>query len=138
MSVPAGSVRYSEEHLWFAREAATDGAGADVVVTIGVTERISRILTLVNAVELPAAGTRLEAGAELASIDSQKALIAVAAPVRLEIVAVNGRLSSEPMLVRLDPRGEGWLVRASLGEEAWAALLDVDAYERLVAAEAAR
>jgi glycine cleavage system H protein len=91
-------------------------------LTIGVTESVSRILTLVHAVQLPSAGARLGAGDELAAIDSQKALVTVAAPIALEILAVNSELAREPMRVRTDPRGGGWLVEARAEAGEWSAL----------------
>lgn len=122
----ADDVRYSEEHLWLRREGAR--------VTVGVTERISRILTLVSAVSLPDAGAHLAPGEELVAIDSQKALIVVPAPVALEVVALNGDLARDPMLVRLEPRTGGWLLRAGLADGAWERLLPPTAYEELTAA----
>lgn len=113
-------LRYSEEHLWFRRE---DGR-----VTIGVTPRIARILTIVAAVELPAPGTRLRSADELAVIESQKATILVAAPLPLQIVAVNDDVINDPMLVRTEPWGRGWLVQAELEEDGWSRLLDGAAY----------
>jgi glycine cleavage system H protein len=120
-------VRYSAEHLWLRRDRER--------VTVGVAEKISRILTWVSAVEVPAPSTRLEAGDELASIDSQKALIAIPAPVALEVVAVNDALVADPMLVRMDARGAGWLLQAQLDGGGWERLLEPAAYEALLRAE---
>jgi glycine cleavage system H protein len=113
-------LRYSDEHLWFRRN---DGR-----VTIGVTERIARILTIVAAVELPASGTRLGSEDDLAVIESQKATILVAAPIPLQIVAVNDDVINDPMLVRTEPYTRGWLVQAELEEDGWDRLLDATAY----------
>jgi glycine cleavage system H protein len=117
-------VRYSPDHLWL-RE---DGRG----VTIGVTEQISRVLTWVNDVALPVPGARFEAGEQLAQIDSQKADIAITAPAALEVVAVNDALRADPMLVRMDPRGRGWLVVAELVDGGWDRLLEPAAYDALL------
>lgn len=113
-------LRYSDEHLWFRRE--------DRRVTIGVTERIARILTIVAAVELPASGARLGSEDELAVIESQKATILVTAPLPLHIVAVNDDVINNPMLVRTEPFTRGWLVQAELEEDGWDGLLDAAAY----------
>lgn len=123
---PAGDdLRYSRDDLWFRRE--TDRA------TVGVTERISRVFTWVNRVDLPAPGTELSAGDELATVDSQKAVFVLPAPVALEVVAVNDELFIDPMLVRMDPLGRGWLVEVSLAEGGWEQLLDPDAYLAIAA-----
>lgn len=126
MIAVADDVRYSHEHLWLRREIPW--------VTVGVTERISRILTWVNAVALPDPSAHLAAGDELVVIDSQKALIAVPSPVALEVVAVNGDVARDPMLVRLEPRTGGWLLRAALADGAWERLLPPAAYAELTAA----
>lgn len=117
-------LRYSADHVWLRRD------GDDV--TIGVTEKVSRILTWVNAVTLPAPGSRMRAGEDLAGIDSQKADISVPAPAALEVVAVNDALRAEPMLVRMEPRGRGWLVAAVLDDGEWENLLEPGAYEQLL------
>ena len=116
----ADGLRYSEDHLWFRM--------AHGHVTAGITDEISRVLTWVNGVDLPAAGARLAAGDELAAIDSQKAVFILSAPVSLEILAVNEALFADPMLVRLEPDGRGWLVEVSLESGGWERLLDPDAY----------
>jgi glycine cleavage system H protein len=123
---PAGDeLRYSEDHLWFRRQAGR--------VAVGVTDRISRVLTWVNRVDLPPPGTQLRAGDELVTIDSQKAEFVVAAPVPLEVVTVNEELSADPMLVRMEPLGRGWLVEVSLADGGWEQLLEPDAYRAIVA-----
>ena len=108
------------QHLWFQRE--------DIHVTIGVTEKIARILTIVSFVELPAPGAQLAAGDELAVIESQKATIWVAAPLPLQIVAVNDEVTNDPMLVRTESYGSGWLIQAQLEDDGWERLLDATAY----------
>jgi glycine cleavage system H protein len=120
-------LRYSPDHLWLSRDGER--------VTIGVTERVSRSLTWVHSVALPRPGDRLAAGDALAEIDSQKADIEVPAPAALEIVAVNEALGSDPMLVRMDPRGDGWLATAKLEPGAWEHLLPPDAYAQQLRAE---
>jgi len=98
-----------------------------------VTEQISRVLTWVNRVDLPQPSTRLDAGDELVTIASQKAVIVVAAPVALTVVTVNEALFTDPMLVRMDPHGRGWLVEVSLQASGWERLLEPDEYQRVVA-----
>lgn len=121
--IPRG-LHYSAEHLWFRREGD--------LVTVGVTEQVSRILTWVNAVDLPTPGTSAAAGEELGSIESQKTDIAISAPVPLQVTAVNEELATDPMLVRMDPYGRGWLFQAMVDDHAWEQLLDVTAYQALI------
>ena len=117
-------LRYSDNHLWFRHDGDH--------VTVGVTQQVSRILTWVNAVDLPAPGTSVAAGEELGSIDSQKTDIAISAPVPLRVIAVNEELPADPMLVRMDHYGRGWLFQAVLDDHAWERLLDEAAYQTVI------
>jgi glycine cleavage system H protein len=121
-------LRYSRDHLWLRQDGAH--------VTIGVAEKISRILTWVNEVDLPNPGSTLAEGDQLAEIESQKADISIPAPAPLEVVAVNGALETDPMLVRMDPRGQGWIVTAALEAGAWERLLEPGAYQELLRSSA--
>jgi glycine cleavage system H protein len=125
MTSPA--TRYSDSHLWFSREGDE--------VRVGITERIAGALTLVQAVFLPQPSSRVTAGHELVSIDAQKAVFEIAAPVDLDVVTVNEDLTADPLLVRLQPWGRGWLLTARLAPEHWASLLDHAAYTQVVERE---
>jgi len=117
---PESGLRYTADHLWLRRR----GEG----VVVGVTDRISRILTLVTSVELPDPGAHLDQGAELATIESQKVTITVSAPCSLDVLGTNPEVLADPMLVRMDPYGRGWLVEVRLTEGAWERLLDEHRY----------
>lgn len=124
----ASGTRYSSDHLWLLRSQRG--------VTIGITDRAAGVLTLINAVDLPQPGAAVAAGSELAVIDAQKVLLEIPAPVPMHVTEVNDRLASEPMLIRIDPRGKGWLVRCILDrEDDWNSLLDEDSYQALVESE---
>ncbi|GLY70967.1 glycine cleavage system protein H [Amycolatopsis taiwanensis] len=120
-------VRYTADHLWL--RPTGDG------LTLGITERIAETLTLVNAVDLPELGP-LETNAELALIDAQKVAWALSAPFALHVTEVNDRLRTNPILVRTDPRGDGWLIRCTLDHPGdWATLLDETSYQAHVQRE---
>lgn len=125
MTPPA--TRYSGNHLWFSHQGDE--------VRVGITDRIAGALTLVEAVFLPQPLSHITAGHELVRIDSQKAAFEIAAPADLDVVTVNEELTADPMLVRLEPRGRGWLLTASLAPEHWAGLLDHAAYTQVVERE---
>jgi hypothetical protein len=84
---------------------------------------------------LPVPGTKLDAGDELATIDSQKAEIAVQAPAALEVLDANDALVRDPMLVRMEPLGRGWLVVAALEAGSWGRLLTLADYEEALRVE---
>lgn len=82
--------------------------------TIGITDYAQKELGDVVFVELPQVGTELEAGDELGSIESVKAVSELFIPVSGEVVEVNEALADNPALVNTDPWGDGWMVRIKL------------------------
>lgn len=55
-------------------------------------------------------GTTLEAGDEMGSLEAQKFVGDLRAPVCGEIVELNRRALDDPRIVQEDPYGEGWLI----------------------------
>src|SRR6266852_4275126 len=98
--------RYAKRHEYIAVEGE--------VGTIGITDYAQKELGDVVFVELPQVGTELEAGDELGSIESVKAVSELFAPVGGEIVEVNERLTDKPELVNTDPYGDGCMVRIKI------------------------
>jgi len=120
MSIPA-DLQYTATHEWLRRD--TDG------VTIGITDHAQSELTDVVFVDLPEVGRHVEAGDELCSLESVKAVAYIYAPISGVIAAVNEKLRKEPELVNKAPHGEGWIVRiAPDTPERTANLLDAEAY----------
>ncbi|TAM57191.1 MAG: glycine cleavage system protein GcvH [Chloroflexota bacterium] len=126
MEVPDG-LRYTDDHEWLRLEQEEG--------VIGVTAYAADQLGDVVFVELPAVGTRLEAGRTFGVIESVKAVSDLYAPVGGEVVAVNAALADHPELVNSSPFGEGWLLRLRLADPTQAeGLKDAAAYRDLVAA----
>ncbi|WP_327439778.1 glycine cleavage system protein GcvH [Pseudomonas donghuensis] len=122
-------LRFTEDHEWLRSEA--DGS-----VTVGITAFAQNALGDVVYVQLPEL-QRYEQGAEASTVESVKAASGVYMPLTGEVVAVNDKLEGNPELVNEDPLGEGWFFRfipADAG--AVAQLLDQDAYDRLIKANA--
>jgi glycine cleavage system H protein len=124
MSVP-NDLSYTRSHEW----ARVEG---DLVV-VGITHYAQDQLGEVVYVELPEVGLGANAGEELGTLESVKAVAEFLSPVAGEVVEVNERLAEEPNLVNEDPYGDGWLVKISgaLDDE----LLDAEAYKELLAEE---
>jgi glycine cleavage system H protein len=118
MSIPA-DLLYARTHEWIRVEE--DG------VVIGITEYAQDQLGEVVYVELPEVGTAVDAGEELGTLESVKAVSEFLSPVAGEVIEVNERLEDEPNLVNEDPYGDGWLVRISGSAEGDAAL-DAEGY----------
>ncbi len=104
MSELPGDLRYTDEHEWLRQEE-------DGTVTIGITDHAQSALGDLVYVELPEVGQEVEAGGEMAVVESVKAASDVYAPVGGEVVAVNEDLADDPEKVNADPYGDGWIVR---------------------------
>jgi len=98
--------RYAKSHEYVHVEGNTG--------TIGITDYAQKELGDVVFVELPQIGTELEAGDELGSIESVKAVSELFVPVSGEVIEINEALADNPALVNTDPWGDGWMVRIKL------------------------
>jgi glycine cleavage system H protein len=125
MTIPA-DLLYARSHEWI--RVDDDG------VMVGITHYAQDALGEVVFVELPEVGTTVDAGEELGTLESVKAVSEFLAPVAGEVVEVNERLESEPNLVNDDPYGDGWLVKMS-GSVENEELLDAAAYESFLEQE---
>ncbi len=118
-------LKYSEEHEWTRAEGAR--------VTVGITDYAQDALGDVVYVDLPATGTKVEAGQPFGEVESTKSVSDLYAPVSGTIVERNDALDTAPELVNSDPYGDGWMVVIEADDTAALdSLLDADAYERLV------
>ncbi len=99
----------AREHLWVLPEA--DGA----TVTVGLDEMGQEALGEVVYVELAAAGREVERGEALGSLEAEKMVRPVVAPVSGTLVDVNDAVVATPRLLNSDPYSGGWLfkIRAS-------------------------
>ncbi len=115
---------YSKEHEWVRVE--------EDLCTLGITQFAQDELGEVVYVELPEAGASFDAGDEIGSLESVKAVAEVYTPVTGEIVAVNEKLEDAPETVNEDPHASGWLVTIRLANPGELdKLMDADTYEKL-------
>ena len=121
-----GDLLYTEEHEWLRQEE--DGS-----VTIGITDHAQVALGDLVYVELPDVGEEVDAGGEMAVVESVKAASDVYAPIAGEILEVNEDLADDPETINSDPYGDGWIVRMQpsddLDEDA---LMTPDAYQQFL------
>ena len=121
-----GELRYTKDHEWVRVE------GDEAVV--GITQFAADQLGDIVFVELPAAGTSLEAHGTFGVVESVKAVSDLFAPVGGEVTGANDALAGSPELVDSDPYGDGWMLRVKLADPAEVeSLLDAAAYEQLTA-----
>ena len=127
MATPHDS-RYAKSHEY----VHVDGD----IGTIGITDYAQKELGDVVFVELPQVGSELEAGDELGSIESVKAVSELFAPVSGEVVEVNENLTDKPELVNSDPYGDGWMIKIKLANpDDLGTLMDAEEYDEYVEKE---
>jgi glycine cleavage system H protein len=121
-------LKYSKDHEWVRLD------GDDCV--FGITDFAQAELGEVVFVELPEVGESFDAGDEIGTIESVKAVAEVYAPISGEVVATNEELADAPEKVNDDPHGEGWLVRVRpSSEDALGELMDASAYREFIDGE---
>jgi glycine cleavage system H protein len=119
-------LRYHPEHDW----ARIDGD----VATFGITWYAQDALGEVVFFDPPEVGTEVKKDETYAEVESVKAVSDVYAPLSGEITEVNEAAKDSPETINTDPYGEGWMVKVKLSDPSEAeALLDVDAYKKLLA-----
>ncbi len=120
--------QYAKTHEW----VKLDGYRAKV----GITDYAQTQLGDVVYVELPEVGTLVNAGEDIAVVESVKAASDIYAPVAGTVVECNDILDANPESVNEDPFGEGWFFVIQIEEEALSDdLLTAEAYESFCQAE---
>jgi glycine cleavage system H protein len=120
--------RYTKEHEWV--QIAGDAG------IVGITDHAQKELGDIVYVDLPKAGTRVEKGKPLGSVESVKAVSDIFAPVSGEVIEVNDILSNKPETLNEDPHGAGWLVKIKLSASGEIQqLLSAEDYQKYIGAE---
>ncbi len=129
MSETPKSLKYTKSHEWVKPES-------NGTITVGITHHAQDLMGDMVYVELPEAGSKVEANKECAIVESVKAASDVYAPVSGEIVEANDALADAPETLNKDPYGQGWMFRLKPDNASDVeGLLDAQAYEALVASE---
>jgi glycine cleavage system H protein len=116
MNTPA-NLKYTKTDEWF------DPASRKAGLTDYAQSQLSDIVFVEIIV---AAGDALQAGKQIASVESVKAAAESYAPVSAKVVAVNESLPDNPELLNSDPYGQGWMVQLEAGDAS--GLMDAAAY----------
>ena len=118
-------LKYTQEHEWIRIEGD--------VGTVGITPYAQEQLGDVVFVELPEVGRKVEAGKEIAVVESVKAASEIFAPVSGSVVDVNKALPDAPATVNSDPLGGGWFFKIKLSDPGQLSkLMDEAAYKTYV------
>lgn len=102
--------KYTKEHEWILVEGDTG--------TIGITDHAQHELGDIVYVDLPKAGTAVEQGKALGSVESVKAVSDIYSPVSGEVIESNAALTGAPETLNTDPHGAAWLVKIKLANVA--------------------
>ena len=120
MNVP-DDLKFASSHEW----ARLEGD----IVTVGISDHAQTELTDIVYLELPEIGRQVEAGEEVAVIESVKSASDIYSPVSGEIVEINQATAEDTGKVNSDPYGDGWMMKIKVsGSEALAELMDAAAY----------
>ena len=125
MSELPGDLEYTDEHEWLRREE--DGS-----VTVGITDHAQSALGDLVYVELPEVGQELDAGGDMAVVESVKAASDVYSPIAGTVLEINEELSDDPEKINADPYVDGWIVKIRPESLDDANLLTPDAYQALL------
>lgn len=126
MSTIPAELQYTASHEWIRKE--DDGS-----YVIGMTEHAQELLGEMIFIDLPDVGDEVNAGDDIAVIETVKSASDLYSPLSGEIIAVNEELDDSPEIVNADAYGDGWLFRimptdlAELDD-----LLDADGYLEVV------
>ncbi len=114
---------YDEEGLWVRFE----GQG---IVSIGLGDFLQQSSGDVAFAEVKPAGTTLEAGQPLASIETMKVTLELSSPIPGTVAEANPALTASPEIINQDPYGRGWLARIRVPdwESARSRLLEAKRY----------
>jgi len=81
------------------------------LVKVGLDDFAQKLIGRVDAVELPAVGSRLAQGDKGWSLMVDSVAIPMLSPVDGEVVAVNQEVLRSPGILSRDPYGAGWLLK---------------------------
>jgi glycine cleavage system H protein len=123
-------LHYSEAGLWISQEGS--------LVRIGLSDFAQQRNGDIAFVNLVPAGTALNIGDEVASIETVKVDISLPSPMKGIILEVNSAVQESPELINQDPYGRGWIVvvQPDSLEMAVRGILDAEGYVALVREQA--
>jgi|WetSurMetagenome_2_1015567.scaffolds.fasta_scaffold09599_9 glycine cleavage system H protein len=93
---------YSPDGLWLMEE--------DGLLRIGMSDFVQQSNGDIAFAAVMPAGTGVNAGDEIASIETVKVNISLPSPIKGKIVETNESLQDSPELINQLPYGEGWMI----------------------------
>mmetsp|Transcript_115590 Transcript_115590/g.181857 ORF Transcript_115590/g.181857 Transcript_115590/m.181857 type:complete len:155 (-) Transcript_115590:49-513(-) len=114
--------RFAKTHEWV--KIGSDGTG-----TLGISAFAANALGEVVYADLPSEGATFSSKETICTLESVKAVGEVYAPVDLEVLEVNEKLSEEPQLVNSSPEEDGWLLKVKVAGDV-SPMMDRAAYDK--------
>lgn len=122
MNIP-DDLRYASSHEWVRIDD-------DGIATVGISDHAQEELTDLVYLELPEVGREVEAGEEIAVVESVKSASDIYSPIGGEVVEVNTKAEESPATINADPYGDGWLFRLKVSDATQLDdLLDANGYQ---------
>jgi len=118
MNIPT-NLKYTKTDEWF------DPANHKAGLTDYAQSQLSDIVFVEIIV---AVGDTLQAGKQMASVESVKAAAESYAPINAKVTAINEGLPDNPELLNSDPYGKGWMVQIEGGDAS--GLMDAAVYTK--------
>lgn len=126
MSDLPSELKYASSHEWARLES-------DGTVVVGITDHAQEALGDIVYIELPEMGAAVDAGTEVAVVESVKAASDIYSPITGEVVEINPALEDEPETVNSSPYADGWLFRVKVGStDELEEMMDADGYQAAV------
>jgi glycine cleavage system H protein len=97
---------------------------------VGITAYAADELGDLVFVDLPKVGTRVEAGDEIAELESAKAVEPLISPVSGVVAYTNNDVAQDPSVINSDPYGEGWILKVTPDDDE-PELLDAEEYVKV-------
>ncbi len=118
-------LKYHKDHMW----VRSDG-------TVGISHFAQDQLGEIVFLEVPEAGSKVEAGEEFGEIESRKSVSDLYAPVSGTVKEVNSEVEDEPEIINEDPYGKGWIAIIDMSDAGEIEnLLSAAEYKELVSGE---
>lgn len=92
---------YHPEHMWVRREEG--------IIRVGLDDFSQKLSGELSFIELPDAGSDVEADQIVGHYETGKWMGKLFAPVSGEILEANSELEDDPTLVNSEPYGKGWM-----------------------------
>ena len=103
-------LRYTNDHEW----VRINGK----IATVGITAYAVEQLGDITMIDLPKEGEKFAREAQLASVESVKAVSDIYAPISGTVLKVNAPLGDSPEMLNEDCYDEGWIVELEMSSPA--------------------